>query len=75
MENFIFLWSVLCQNKSKFLLNSYPSVNALNSSYNSYYRGETNKKIMTRTIEHQQNNIKGKWESSGATKHCSKCHG
>ena len=27
---------------------------------------------MTRTIEHQQDNIKGKSESSGATKHCLK---
>ena len=27
------------------------------------------------TIEHQQDCIKGKWESSGATKHCLKCHG
>ena len=29
---------------------------------------------MTRTTEHQQDNIKGKWESSGATEHCLKCH-
>ena len=31
-------------------------------------------KVMTRTIEHQQESIKGKWESSGATEHCLKCH-
>ena len=30
---------------------------------------------MTRITEHQQDSIKGKWESSGATKHCLKCHG
>ena len=30
---------------------------------------------MTRTTEHQQDSIKGKWESSGATEHCLKCHG
>ena len=30
---------------------------------------------MTRTVEHQQDSIKGKWESSGATEHCLKCHG
>ena len=30
---------------------------------------------MTRTIEHQQDSIKGKWESSGAAEHCLKCHG
>ena len=29
---------------------------------------------MTRTIEHQQDSFKGKWESSDATKHCLKCH-
>ena len=27
---------------------------------------------MTRTIEHQQDSTKGKWESSGATEHCLK---
>ena len=37
--------------------------------------GETKKKVMTRITEHQQDSIKGKWESSGATKHCLKCHG
>ena len=31
--------------------------------------------MITRTIEHQQHSIKGKWESSGATEHCLKCHG
>ena len=30
---------------------------------------------MTRTTEHQQDSIKGKWESSGATEHWLKCHG
>ena len=30
---------------------------------------------MTRTIEHQQDSIKGKWESSVAAEHCLKCHG
>ena len=31
--------------------------------------------MITRTIEHQQDSIKGKWESSGATKHCLESHG
>ena len=31
--------------------------------------------MITRTIEHQQDSIKGKWESSGATEHCLECHG
>ena len=30
---------------------------------------------MTRTNEHQQDSIKGKWKSSGATEHCLKCNG
>ena len=30
---------------------------------------------MKRTTEHQQGNISEKWESSGATEHCLKCHG
>ena len=30
---------------------------------------------MTRTIEHQQDSIKGKRESPGATEHSLKCHG
>ena len=31
--------------------------------------------MITRTIEHQQDSIKGKWECSGAAEHCLKCHG
>ena len=31
--------------------------------------------MITRTIEHQQDSIKGNWESSGATVHCLECHG
>ena len=37
--------------------------------------GKTKKKVITRTIEHQQDSIKGKWESSGATEYCLECHG
>ena len=55
--------------------NSYPGVYTLNCSCNAEYIGETKKKVITRTIEHQQDSIKGKWESSGATEHCLKCHG
>ena len=33
------------------------------------------KKVITRTIEHEQDSLKGKWESSGATEHSLKCHG
>ena len=31
--------------------------------------------MITRAIEHQKDSIKVKWESSGATEHCLKCHG
>ena len=69
------LKSILCQNKSKVIPNSYQGVYALNCSCNAEYIGEAKKKVMTRTTEHQQGNIKRKWESSGATEDCLKCHG
>ena len=69
------LKSILCQNKSKLKPNSYPGAYTLNCSCNAEYIDETKKKVITRTIEHQQDSIKGKWESSGATEHCLKCHG
>ena len=65
----------MCQNTSKLLPNSYPGVYALTCSCNAEYIGETKNKVITRTIEHQQDSIKTKWESSGATEHCLKCHG
>ena len=67
--------SILCQNKSKLIPNSYPGIYTLNCSCNAEYTGETKKKVITRTIEQQQDSIKGKWESSGATKHYLKCYG
>ena len=69
------LKSIVFQNKSKLLLNSYPGVYPLNCSCNAEYIGETKKKVMARTTEHQHDSIKRKWESSGATEHCLKCHG
>ena len=30
---------------------------------------------MTRCIEHQQDSIKGNWESSGTAEHTKECHG
>ena len=33
------------------------------------------KKILTRTIEHQQDSFKGKWDNSGATEHSLTYHG
>ena len=41
----------------------------------SVYNGETKKKIISRSIEHQQESIKGNWSSSGATEHTKECRG
>ena len=69
------LKSILCQSLLKLIPNSYPGVYALNCSCNAEYIGEIKKKVMIRTIEHQQDSIEGKWEKSGVTEHCLKCHG
>ena len=77
------LKSILCENKSKLIPNSYPGVYTLNCSCNADYIGETKKKVITRTIEHQQDSVEHIWtiehkqgnlESSGATEHCLECH-
>ena len=67
--------SILCQNKQKLLPNSHPGVYQLDCSRNGRYIGESKKKVLTLCIEHQQDNIKGDWESSDATKHTKECHG
>ena len=33
------------------------------------------KRVLTRCIEHQQDSMSGKWESSGTTEHTKECHG
>ena len=40
----------------------------------SVYNGEAKKKIISRSIEYQQESIKGNWSSSGATEHIKECH-
>ena len=67
------LKSLLCRNKSKILPNSFPGIYELKCTCNSAYFGETKKKILTRTIEHQQDSFKGKWDISGATEHSLTC--
>ena len=57
------LKNILCNNKSKLLPNSYLGV------------GETKKRVLTRSIEHQEDSMAGKWEASGATEHSKDCHG
>ena len=68
------LKSLLCRNKTKILPNSYPGISELKCTCNSAYFGETKKKILTRTIEHQRGSFKGKWDNSGATEHSLTCH-
>ena len=66
---------MICRNKSNLLLNSFPGVYQLDCTRNALHIGKTKKKIITRTIEHQQDSFNGKWESSGATDYCLECHG
>ena len=56
-------------NKPKALPNSYPGVYQLSCLCNNRYISESKKKILTRCIEEQQDRIKSKWESLGATEH------
>ena len=69
------LKNVLCKNKDKLLPDSYPEVYQLKCSCGSVYNGETKKKVISRSIKHRQENIKGNWSSSGASKHTKECHG
>ena len=59
------LKSVLCQNKSKVLPNSYPEVYQLQCSCQSRYLCETKNNISSSAIAHQQDGMKRKFESSG----------
>ena len=70
------LQQIPCQkNKPKLLSNSQPGVYQLDCSCNGKYIGESKKRVLTRCIEHQQDSMSGKWESSGATEHTKECHG
>ena len=69
------LQSILCQSKPKLLPNSHSGVYQLGFSCNDRYIGKSKKKVLTRCIEHQQDIIKGNWESSGANEHTKECHG
>ena len=69
------LKNLICRNKSKLLPNSFPGVYQLDCTCNALYNGETKKKVITRTKEHQQDGFNGKRESSDATEHCLEFHG
>ena len=68
------LKNILCKIRDK-LSNSYPGVYELKCLCGSVYNGETKKKIISRSIEHQQGSIKGNWSSFGATERTKECHG
>ena len=63
------------KNKPKLLPNSQPGVYQLDCSCNGKHIGESKKRVLTRRIEHQQDSMSGKWESSGAPEHTKECHG
>ena len=64
------LQQILCQrNNPKLLPNSQAGVYHLGCSCNGKYIGEPKTWVLTRCIEHQQDSMSGKWESSGATEH------
>ena len=66
---------LICNTKSKLLPNSFADLHQLECTFNALYIGVNKKKIITRTIEHQQDSFNGKCESSGAPEHCLECHG
>ena len=55
--------------------NSYPGVYELSCDCGGKYIGETKKRVLTQSIEHQEDSMTGKWEASGATEHSKDCHG
>ena len=63
-----------CRNNSKLLPDSFPGVYQLDCTCNALYIGDTKNKVITKTIEHQQDSFNGKWESSCATGHYLECH-
>ena len=65
---------ILCQkNKPKLLPKNQPGVYQLDCSCNGKYICESKKKVLTRCIEHQQDTMNGKWDSSGTTEHTIEC--
>ena len=69
------LKNLMRRNKSKQLPNSFLGFYQLDCTCSALYILETKRKVITRTIEHQQDSLYGKWESYGATEHCLQCHG
>ena len=55
--------------------NSYPGVYKLDCTCGKSYVGETKKKILTRTLQHQKDSFEGNWQKSGVSEHSKTCHG
>ena len=57
--------------------NSYPGVYKLSCDCGGEDIGKkkTKKRVLFRSIEHQEDSMAGKWETSGATEHSKECHG
>ena len=67
---------ILCQkNKPRLLPNSQPGVYQLGYSCIVKYIGKSKTRVLTRGIEHQHDNMSGKWELSGATEHTKEFQG
>ena len=64
------LKNLICRNKSKLLSNSFSGIYQLDCTWNALYISETKKKVVIKTIEHQQNSFNGNWESLDATEYC-----
>ena len=52
------------KKKPKLSPNSQPGVNQLDCSCDGKYIGKSKKRVLTRCIEHHQDSMSGKWESS-----------
>ena len=57
------LKNLICRNKSNLLLKSFAGVYQLDCTRNALYIGETKKKVITRTTEHQQDSFNRKWKA------------
>ena len=57
------------ERQSKLLPHSYPGVYELSCDCGGEYTGETKKRVLTGSIEFEEDNLPGKWETSGATEH------
>ena len=69
------LQQILCQkNKPKLLPNSQTGVYQLDCSCNEKYIDESKKRGLTRCMEHQQDSMSEKWESSGVAEHTKEYH-